>query len=62
MSSLVQLHCFFYFATFLVGSSRIDLLRPPPAVGAREINFKITKALGLVLPEKLLARADEVIE
>jgi hypothetical protein len=56
------LHCFFYFATFLVGSSRIDLLRPPPAVGAREINFKITKALGLVLPEKLLARADEVIE
>src|SRR5262249_53430640 len=31
-ASLVQLHRFFYFATFLVGSSRIDLLRPPPAV------------------------------
>src|SRR5262249_26069031 len=31
----LQLHCFFYFATFLVGFSRIDLLRLPPAVVAR---------------------------
>ena len=39
---------------------------PVQAPTKLEINvgdhFKITKALGLVLPEKLLARADEVID
>jgi putative ABC transport system substrate-binding protein len=47
---------------FLKGEKPGDLLIDHPDRYELEVNLKTAKALGLTVPEALLARADELIE
>jgi putative tryptophan/tyrosine transport system substrate-binding protein len=44
------------------GRGRIDVPAPQKANAELVVNLKTAKALGLTVPETVLARADEVIE